>query len=128
MIEFRVLSLITSVIAIIIFISLLFVPAPIFMLFEIDGNESAYFISRRAAMLFLGIAVISYFSRNAQNTDTRQSILLGLTLSMFGLAILGVVEFVRGFAGVGIFLAVGTELFLAVSYGSIWLSSRKTAV
>ncbi len=98
------------------------------MLFEIDGNESAYFISRRAAMLFLGFAVISYFSRNAQNTDTRQSILLGLALSMFGLAILGAFEFARGFAGVGIFLAVGTELFLAVSYGSIWLSSRKPTV
>jgi len=128
MIKFRVLSLITSVIAIILFISLLFVPEPIFMLFEIDGNESAYFISRRAAMLFLGFAVISYFSRNAQNTNTRQSILLGLTLSMFGLAILGTFEFVRGFAGIGIFLAIGTEVFLAVSYGSIWLSSRKQAV
>jgi len=125
MIEYRVLNLITSVISIILFISLLFFPEPIFMLFEIYGNESAYFISRRAAMLFLGFAVIFYFSRNAKNTDTRQSILLGLTLSMFGLAILGVFEFMRGFAGVGIFLAVGTELFLAVSYGSIWLSSRK---
>jgi hypothetical protein len=125
MIEYRILSLISSGIAILLFISLLFVPEPIFILFGIGGNESAYFIARRAAMLFLMLAVIAYFSRHAQHTDTRQSILLGLTLSMFGLAMLGTFEFVRGFAGVGIFLAVGAELFLAVSYGSIWLLNRK---
>ena len=94
-------------------------------LFDVKGNESAYFISRRTAMFFLGYAVISYYSRNAQPSVNRQSISLGIALSMFGLAVLGLFEFIRGFVGGGIFLAIGAELFLAISYLSIWFSDRK---
>jgi hypothetical protein len=44
---------------------------------------------------------------------------------MLGLTILGILEFLRGYAGGGIFMAVSTELFLAASYFSIWLSGKK---
>jgi len=39
---------------------------------------------------------------------------------MLGFAILGIFEFLRGFAGAGIFLAVSAELFFSVCYFSVW--------
>lgn len=125
MLSFKTLGLITCGLSIVLAILLLFFPAVIFMLFGITGNEAAYFISRRAAMLFIGYAVIACLSRNAQPSEGRQAITLGIACSMSGLAILGLFEFVRGFVGSGIFLAVSAELFLAVSYFTLWQSDRK---
>jgi hypothetical protein len=127
MVDFRTLNIISSGISIALFFFLLIYPEPIFYLFNVAGSDSAYFISRRAAMLFLGFAVICWLSRNAQPSATRQAISLGIALSMSGLSILGIFEFIRGYAGGGIFLAASTELFLAVSYFSIWLSDKKAA-
>lgn len=125
MVDFSSLNKITSGLSIALSFFLLVFPEPIFYLFNVAGNDSAYFISRRAAMLFLGFAVISWLSRNAQPSATRQAISLGIAMSMFGLAILGMLEFLRDYAGGGIFMAASAELFLAVSYFSIWLSDKK---
>jgi len=57
MIEFKKLSTITAFITFVLFLVLLLLPEIIFILFQIPENSSAFFISRRAAMLFLGIAV-----------------------------------------------------------------------
>ncbi len=126
MIDFRTLNKITCGISSALFVFLLACPEPIFYLFNVAGNDSAYFISRRAAMLFLGFSVISWLSRNAPPSAARQAISLGIALSMSGLAILGIFEFIRGYAGGGIFLAVSAELFLTVTYFSIWLSDKKS--
>ncbi len=105
---------------------LFFAPEMIFTLFQVQGNESAFFISRRAGMLFLGIAIFSWLGRNASNSDSRQAICVGMSISMLALAILGVFEFTRNFVGIGIFLAIITELALAIAYFHIW-SSHKNA-
>jgi len=123
-IKFNILSIVTSIIAGLLFICLLLFPEFIFMLFEINGNESAYFISRRAAMLFLGYAIISYLARNAQPSMTRQALAFGLGVTMFSLAILGLIELLRGAAGIGILLAIGTELLIAGCYFLVWNSNR----
>ena len=112
-------------VALMLFFCLLLVPEWIFILFEVDGNESAYFISRRAAILFLGYAILSYLIRNAQHSDARQAVTLGICASMLSLALLGIFELFRGFAGIGIILAVLAEVFIAGSYFSIWFSHRQ---
>jgi hypothetical protein len=106
-------------------ILLLFFPEVIFFIFGVAGNESAYFISRRAAMFFWGYAAIAFFSRNARPSESRQSIAFGIALSMLGFAVLGLFEFFRGFAGAGIFLPMAVELFLSISYFMVWLSDGK---
>ena len=114
MISFKHLNMITACISFTLFVLLLFIPELIFWLFEVSADEAAYFISRRAAMLFLGLAMIVYFSRHAKNSEERQAIILGVACSMFGLAALGLFEYVRGFVGLGIFLAISAELFLTL--------------
>ncbi|MGB1310761.1 MAG: hypothetical protein ACPG47_06090 [Leucothrix sp.] len=95
------------------------------MLFNIDGHASAFFIGRRAAALFLGISVFTWVGRSAAHSEFRQAVCLGLTISMASLALLGIAEYLRGFAGTGIFLAVVTESLLALMYFNIWVTHAK---
>lgn len=116
--------MVTAVAALVLCVILLSVPEVIFELFNVDDNSSAFFFGRRAAMLFLGIAVLSWVGRNASHSESRQAICLGLATSMLALAILGIFEYLRGFAGVGILLAVITEVCLFSMYFKIWLSNK----
>jgi len=124
MIKFKMVSVITAVIALTLCLVLLLTPEVIFMLFNIDENSSAFFIGRRAAMLFLGISVITWVGRNASHSESRQAVCLGLAISMLSLAVLGTIEYLRGFAGFGIYLAVITEAILALLYFKIWFSCK----
>jgi len=124
MIKFKMVSVITSVITLSLCLVLLLIPELIFMLFDIDENSSAFFIGRRAAMLFLGISVFTWSGRNAAHSESRQAVCLGLTISMLALALLGTAEYLRGFAGIGISLAIITEATLALLYFKIWFSYK----
>lgn len=125
MITYKTLSLITANLSITLAIFLLLVPEPIFLIFGVAGNESAYFISRRASMLFAGYAAIAFFSRHEPPSASRQSISFGIGTSMVGFGALGLFELLRGFAGPGILLPMVVELFLALSYFSIWSRNKQ---
>ncbi len=124
MIGFYKLSMVTAAITFSLFILLLILPEPLFYLFDISTNESAYIISRRASFLFLGFSFLSYLFRHTQNSIERQSLIVSFVITMSGLAMLGLIELIRGAVGMGIVLAVVTEAALAIFYTSIWLSSR----
>lgn len=122
--NFKLLSVTTALIALTLCGVLILIPEVLFMLFGIDGHGSAFFIGRRAAMLFLGLSVLAWFIRNAGHSESRQAVCLCFSVSMLGLAILGTVEYLRGFANIGIALAVVTEAILASLYFKVWLSGR----
>ena len=116
MFTFRNLNIFTSILSGLLFAILLFQPRIIFMLFEMSHGPSAAFIARRAAMLFLGLVVLAYSSRNSTELGAIRSISLCISTTMLSLAVLGSVEFIRGFAGVGIVPAIITETLLGVFY------------
>ena len=124
MLTFRNVNLLSTLVAFNLFVVLLFAPQLIFSLFGLEGNPPAYFLSRRAAMLFLGLATLAFTSRNAAHSEARQSIMAAVGVTMAALAILGVAELARGYAGPGIFLAIGGELLLVILYLRIWLEHR----
>ncbi|GHF95222.1 hypothetical protein [Thalassotalea marina] len=125
--QFKHLSVLTSAIAALLAILLLFLPEVVFWLFAIVEHDSATFIGRRAAMLFLGIAFICWLARNAKHSQARQAICLGLAVSMLSLATLGLYELIRGAAGLGIILAITTEVVLALWYVQIWFKHKNLA-
>ncbi len=120
MIADKTLSGITAGLCLTLAIFLLLIPEPVFFIFGVAGNESAYFISRRASMFFVGYAAIAFFSRHEPPSASRQSISFGIGTSMVGFAALGLFELLRRFAGPGILLPMVAELYLAFSYFSIW--------
>ncbi|MEW8627561.1 MAG: hypothetical protein AB2551_17570, partial [Candidatus Thiodiazotropha sp.] len=60
----------------------------------------------------------------ASHSELRQAICLGMSISMLALAVLGVFEFIRDFVGVGIFLAIATEIALGIAYFQIWSRNK----
>jgi len=95
-----------------------------FDLLGVALTESSAFIGRRAAMLFLGIAVICWSSRKSPVNEARQAITLGVVVSMFALVVLGAVEFSRGLAGKGIWLAMLTETVIGLAQLKVWREGR----
>lgn len=124
MIAYRVVSIFTAFLALALCLLLLLAPEVIFVLFDIQGHYSGSFLGRRTAMLFLGISILTWASRNASHSVSRQAICLGLAVAMMMLALLGLVEFFRGYAGIGISLAILTELVLSIVYFRIWFSHK----
>ncbi len=114
--NFRSLSILSAALAAALFLTLLFMPGLVFWLFQIPGSESAAFLSRRAAVLFLGFGILMWLVRNAEGSPMRRAICIGWGTTMVALAILGTLEFLRGFVGIGIFSAVFIETFIGVSY------------
>lgn len=99
---------------------LLLFPGLIYFLFNITGDPVGDFLAKRAAMVFLALAAICYASRNAAPSDARDAIALGIALGMTGLALTGLYEFLRGYVGIGIWLAIITEVTVA----ALFLSTR----
>lgn len=67
-------------------------------------------------MMFMGISAMIFLSRNAEASQLRQNLCLGLAIMMAALAVIGIFEFARGVVGVGIWLAITTEIAFAMAY------------
>lgn len=122
--SFKLLSMCTAIVALLLCLLLLVYPDVLLFLFGIKSDSAGYFIGRRAAMLFLGLSVLTWCSRNLSHSEARQAICLSIVASMVGLAGLGGVEYFRGEAGSGIFLAIVTEMTFAILYLKIWLKDK----
>lgn len=97
------------------FVCLLVAPNLIYGLFGLAGDATADFLASRAAMLFLGLTVLSWLGRNAPHSSLRQAVTLAMATTMAGLMLTGMMEFFHGAAGVGIWFAIGGEaLFLGL--------------
>ena len=123
--RYRTLNIITAIIFITLSVIAMFFPELITMLFQIEGNESVFFIGRRASILFLGLSTLLWFQRHSTDTISIQAVCMGMTVLCGGMAMLGLIEYLRGFCGIGIMLAVGIELMLCILYFKLWSTIKR---
>lgn len=124
---YRNLSTATAALSLCLFFCLLFFPGAIFTLFGLQGAESAEVMSRRASMLFAGLAVICWFARDAEDSVARQAVTAGLSVTMLGLAGTGLFELGRGAVGPGVVPAIAAEVAIGSLYARVWFASRTAA-
>lgn len=122
---FKILCVFTSVLCLCLFCLLFFFPQSFFTDLGIEGTETAYFISRRASMLMLGLSVLTFLARNIAHSKSIQAISLSVCISMTGLAMTGVYELRRGFVSDDILTAIVIELVLSTMFFFIWFSNRQ---
>lgn len=115
-ISYPLVSKLASALCFTLFVCLLLTPGLIYWIFGLEGNEVSDLIARRAAMMFFGLSAIIFLSRNSEASQLRQNLCLGLAIMMAALAAIGIFEFVRGAVGVGIWLAITTEIAFALAY------------
>lgn len=95
-------------------VTLMLVPGLIYWVFGMEGGAAANIMSRRAACLFVGLAVICWLAAKWSQVDRVVS--AGVAASMGALAVLGLVEYLRGAVGVGIWLAIVVEVMLVALF------------
>ncbi len=101
-------------------LTLLVAPGVIHWLFAIDSGAAADIMSRRAAMLFAGLAVLMFLGGSTTSLEVQHLVSAVAVVTMVGLAVLGLVEWLRGAVGIGIWLAIGVEVFFAWFYFRYW--------
>ena len=123
--KFQVTSVLTSALYFYLFVSLLLFPESLCKDFGIIGNESVYFVARRASMLMLGFSVLLFLLRNMPSSVVRQAVAFSIGLNMAGFASLGVFELIRGFLKSSILSVIFIEVLVATIYFSFLVSDRR---
>jgi hypothetical protein len=112
-------------IAFLLFLTFAFLPVIPFTMLGVAMTPEGLLMARRMAALFLGIALILFLLRDAENSDSRRRVCASLSVSMAALALFGLYDFALGSVGYGIWIAITVETFFAVTLG---LAARDTAV
>lgn len=116
MMPFRLAATLTAIVCAILFPVLLLAANGYMATYGVDSNASAAFMSRRAAPVLLGLAVILWMARDAAPTPERRAISVGVILCFAGIAATGIYEFATGFAGWTILVAAAGELVIAAVF------------
>ncbi len=123
---YRTFSLATAGVTATLTVVLMFFPEVISWLFALDSDEATLVVMRRAAILMLGIAVMTFVGRDAEDSAARRAMVAGLTATLLGMAALGTIELVRGTVGPGILAAAAVELTLGLGYAWVWRHPDQT--
>jgi hypothetical protein len=106
-----------ALIAFLLFATFAFIPFLPFTMLGVDMVPEALLMARRMSALFLGISLVLFTARDAENSPLRRSVSASLSASMAALALFGLWDFVHGSVGYGIWIAVTVETFFAVALG-----------
>ena len=123
--SFKTTALITSVICFCLAGVWAFGSAILLNLWGVDYAASAELVGRRGAALFLGLGVMLLVARDAEPSQARTSLTVGLIVACTSLAMLGVMECALGNAGFGILSAVNVELMIALAFLRIELMTPR---
>jgi len=98
-------------------IGMVFFPQWTISVLGVDIQSTGEFVTRRMGLLFLGLFVLMLCSRSLEDSSGRVAIARSVVASMSTLAVLGVIEFARGNAGLSIiYVAVLIEVVLTVAF------------
>lgn len=113
---YRSLSIAVSILFGALCITLIVLPELIYWMFQLQGNSLGDFLAKRAGVLFLGLSVLCYHSRNTRSAEIQRLVSLTIALTMAAMAFMGALEFFKGVVGAGIFVAIIVELGIALMF------------
>lgn len=125
---FKVLCIFTGVLFAYLFLTLLLNSKNFLIDLGLESSEAAIILARRASMFMLGISILMIGSVKLLHSDARQIICLATGISMLGLSIVGCYEFAKGTVNSSILTAIIIETFLWLSFGAIFIKSRKSPI
>ncbi|MFJ2362413.1 hypothetical protein ACIPIN_01620 [Pseudomonas sp. NPDC087697] len=115
-ISFRTLSTFTAGLCFVLALIWGLMPEVMLAIWSVGYSEATGLVARRGAVLFVALGVMFYLARNTPPSATRSALSSGLMVGVFGLAALGVGEWLNGHAGPGILLAVAVEIALGLAF------------
>jgi len=116
---YKTLTIATSALFVYLF-TMLFFGSDTFMTdIGLEPSMASLVLARRAAVLMLGFAVLTFGARNLVASRSRGVICLTVCITMLGLSCMGTYEYMNGNINSSIFTAIVIETFLWISYGFV---------
>lgn len=114
--NFRGLAILSALVFFALALTWMLAPNLLLSDWGIEFTSSAGLVSRRAAALYAGIAVMFFSARNAEPSTARSALIKGVVVVCFMLAALGYLEFEVGNATPRILIAVFIEVALMLAF------------
>ncbi|MES2886758.1 MAG: hypothetical protein V4739_01990 [Pseudomonadota bacterium] len=124
--SFRHLALASAALCFFLAATWLVAPQLLLWMWGVPYTDSAGLVGRRGAALFFGIACMLVVARSSGPSQGRLALAGGIAAGCLALAMLGLLELLRGRAGLGILPAVVVEIVLA--WGFSWSALGDRAV
>lgn len=102
-----------ALIFIVLFGILFFVPGAYAPTYSVDADAGVQFLTRRAAPMFIGPAVISWAAAGSARTALRDAVAGGVAVMCLGIAASGVLAWTQGAASPSILIAAVLECAMA---------------
>lgn len=117
----------TSVLFVFLTLRLLLTPVTFASSMGLEPSAATSVLLRRAAMFMAGLAVLTFCARNLQDLTARRCVCLSAAVTLLGLACMGIYERLMGTVNESIFIAIGIESVLGISFLMVLMSrSDKT--
>ena len=113
---FAVLCVATSVLCVALCVVFLVSPGHYVALYGVANDAGGLFLGRRAAPLFLGLAVFFWVLRGAGPGPLRDATVWAAALTFGGIAVTGIWAYAGGTASRAILVAAGLELTIALAF------------
>ena len=119
--SFALAARIVSVVCTVLFVILCFFPASYAPTYGVAAHEAAQFTTRRAAPMFIGVAVVLWAAASAPRSPLRDAIAGGVAVMWLAIAATGVVAWGQGVATPAILVAAVLESTLAAA---LWFTRK----
>lgn len=116
---YKILTIATSALFVYLFTMLFFSSDSFMTDIGLEPSMASLVLARRAAVLMLGFAVLTFGARNLVASKSRQVVCLTVCITMFGLSCMGTYEYMNGNINASIMTAIIIETILWISYGFV---------
>ena len=122
---FKIICILTSLLFAYLFFTLLIDSESFLKGLGLESSVSTFFLARRASIFMLGISVLLLFAMNLSHSKARQIICLATGITMLGLSLTGIYEFINGSINSTIIPPIIIEIILGFSFLIVIFINRK---
>ncbi len=123
--KFKTLMIIKAIVCLSLGIPILLAPGFVYSIFGTTLNEGGDFAAREYGASLIGNMLLTWFARSAQESQTRQAIILGMTAYNTLGFIVTLVAIISGILGPVAWLGFVIYLFFALGFGYFLFQSKK---
>lgn len=117
MMKFKTMMVIKAVVCLAFGLLLLFVPGFVYSILGATLNAAGTFAAQEYAAAMLGLLMITWFGRNAKDSELRRATILGLTLYDAVGVVISLIAVLTGVMNALGWMIVALYLFLALGFG-----------
>lgn len=113
---YKYVCIATAVLFIFLSLQLLLTPVAFALSMGLEPSAATSVLLRRAAMFMVGLAVLTLCARSLRDLKARRCVSLSAAVTLLGLACMGTYERLMGTVNDSIFIAIGIESVLGLSF------------